>query len=495
MAEIGIVVGEARPERIQFLAKDVVRVGEFVRADTVDGKVLYLVESSKLESKLLSKVGDYITAIEAREASKVNPRDTVRYCTARAVGLLEEILNGRRVYPTLPPDPGTSVFLAEDELLKKIFYNNSKEWVAIGKLLRRENVTVSVNLNKVASRHLAILAATGKGKSNLLALIAKRIAEKNGTMIILDYHAEYHDLKIEKVRFVPPKINPRYLDSEEFADMLDIRKDATKQRDLLRKVFRDAVRSPDFWKTLKGGLEDYANNEDKDFQMRGAASRVLEIIDRALAIKGKIFDTEAESPLNLIEPNKINVLDLSELTETQAQIIVAHYLTEILNDRKNATFKRSSRFKSPVVIAVEEAHTFIPQDRSSKCSDVLARIAREGRKFGVSLILVSQRPSKLNADVVSQMGSFAISGITHPRDQSFVMEVTDEVSTELGATLPSLNTGEMILAGQWVTVPALVKVYHVEEKHMGRDLDAIELWAEEADRGRKSISTEELIRL
>jgi len=129
LAEIGIVVGEARPERIQFLAKDVVRVGEFVRADTVDGKVLYLVESSKLESKLLSKVGDYITAVEAREASKVNPRDTVRYCTARAVGLVEEILKGRRVYPTLPPDPGTSVFLAEDELLKRIFYNNSKEWV------------------------------------------------------------------------------------------------------------------------------------------------------------------------------------------------------------------------------------------------------------------------------------------------------------------------------------------------------------------------------
>jgi DNA helicase HerA-like ATPase len=496
LVETGIVVGEARPERIQFLAKDVVRVGEFVRADTVDGRVLYLVESSKLESKLLSKVGDYITAIEAREASKVNPRDTVRHCTARAVGLIEEILNGRRVYPTLPPDPGTPVFLAEDELLKRIFHNSSKEWVAVGKLLRRENVTVSVNLNKVASRHLAILAATGKGKSNLLALIAKRIAEKNGTMIILDYHAEYHELKIEKVKFVPPRINPRYLDSEELADMLDIRSDATKQRDLLRKVYgKDVVKSPDLWGTLKRKLESYANNEDEEFQTRATASRLLEIIDRGLAIKGKIFDTEAESPLNLIEPNKINVLDLSELTETQAQIIVAHYLTEILNDRKNAIFKRSSRFKSPVIIAVEEAHTFIPQDRSSRCSDVLARIAREGRKFGVSLILVSQRPCKLNADVVSQMGSFAISGLTHPKDQSFVMDVTDEVSTELGATLPSLNTGEMILAGQWVTVPALVKVDHVEEKHMGKDLDAIELWAEEANVRRKGISTEELIRL
>lgn len=496
MAEVGIIVGEARPERIQFFVKDVVRVGEFVTVDTVDGKVLYLVESSKLESKLLSRVHDYITATEAKEVSKVNPRDTVRYCTARVVGLVKEILRGMRVYPTLPPDPGSPIFLAEDELLKKIFHNDSKEWVEIGRLLRRGHVTVSVNLNKIASRHLAILAATGKGKSNLLALIAKRIAEKNGTMIILDYHAEYYDLKIKKAKFVSPKINPRYLDSEELADMLDIRSDASKQRDMLRKAYtKEVMRSPDFWEALKKNLRSEVENEEEDFQTRATAKRVLEIIERSLAIKGNIFDTEVESPLNLIESNKINVLDLSGLTEIQAQILVAHYLTEILNDRKNAMLKRNARFKSPVVIAVEEAHTFIPQDRSSRCSGVLARIAREGRKFGVSLILVSQRPCKLNADVASQMGSFAISGLTHPKDQSFVMEVTDEISTELGASLPSLNTGEMILAGQWVTVPALVKVDFVEEKRMGMDLDAVGLWAEEADIGYKRISTGELIKL
>ncbi|MCS7136544.1 MAG: ATP-binding protein [Nitrososphaerota archaeon] len=496
MDEVGIVVGEARPERIQFSAKDIVRVGEFVTVDTVDGRVLYLVEFSKLESKLLSKVHDYITTIEAREASKANPRDIVKYCIAKAVGLVEEVLRGARVYPTMPPNPGSPVFLAEDELLKRIFHNDSKEWVEVGRLLRRKNVTVSVNLNKIASRHLAILASTGKGKSNLLALIAKRIAEKNGTMIILDYHAEYHGLKIGKVRFVSPKINPRYLDSEELADMLDIKRDATRQRGVLREAYtKEVMNAPNFWEALKKNLDDKVKDEDEEFQTRATAKRVIEIIERNLAIKGNIFDTEIENPLNLVEPNRINVLDLSGLTETQAQIIVAHYLAEILNDRKNAMFKRSSRFRSPVVIAVEEAHTFIPQDRSSKCSDVLARIAREGRKFGVSLILVSQRPCKLNADVVSQMGSFAISGLTHPKDQQFVMEVTDEVSTELGASLPSLNTGEMILSGQWVTVPVLVKVDLVEEKYMGMDLDAVRLWAEDASAGHRRISTEELIRL
>lgn len=493
MVEVGIVVGEATPERIRFFTKDAVRVGEFVVADTEDGQVLYLVEASRLESKLLSRAGDYITATEAKEASKANPRDTVRYCVARAIGLVRGVLEGRRVYPTLPPEPGSPVFLAEDDLLRRIFHNDSREWAVVGRLLRREGVAVSVNLNKVASRHLAILAATGKGKSNLLALIAKRIAEKNGTMVVLDYHAEYGNLRVKKAKFVNPRINPRRLDSEELAEMLEIRPDATKQREVLRRAYtKQVARSPNFWEALK---ENVQNIGEADHQTRSTAERVLEIIDRGLATKGNIFDTEAESPLALIEPNRINVLDLSEFTEAQAQIIVAHYLAEILNDRKNATLGRSARFRSPVVVAVEEAHTFLPQEKRSKCSDVLARIAREGRKFGVSLILVSQRPCKLDADVVSQMGSFAISGLTHPRDQSFVMEVTDEVSTELGASLPSLNTGEMILAGQWVTVPALVKVDLVEEKLLGKDLDAIGMWAEEAGMGRKAVSTEELIKL
>ncbi len=68
------------------------------------------------------------------------------------------------VYPTLPPDPGSFVFLAEDVLLKEIFHKSSEEFVEVGRLLRRSGVKVSVNLNKVASRHLAILATTGKGK-------------------------------------------------------------------------------------------------------------------------------------------------------------------------------------------------------------------------------------------------------------------------------------------------------------------------------------------
>jgi len=217
-------------------------------------------------------------------------------------------------------------------------------------------------------------------------------------------------------------------------------------------------------------------------------------LDRALRVWGEIFDPEAKSALDVIENNRINVLDISELTAYQAQIIVDWYLKEVLEDRKNAVKNLSdAKFKSPVVIAIEEAHVFLPSQRGTRCSETIARIAREGRKFGVSLIIISQRPSRLDADVVSQMGSFAISGLIHPRDQSFVREVTDDVSEELGASLPSLNPGEMILVGEFIKLPALVKVDLVEEKFMGRDLDAVKLWEDEFNAG-SGYSTEELIK-
>lgn len=493
MREVGIILGFVRPERIEFTARETVRVGEYLVANTEDGPVLYMVDDFQSVSTLLLKEMDYVTAEEARRASEVNPRDRMRTGVARAIGLIEELKRGRRIYPTVPPEPGDSVALADDGILSEVYCQSGERWAEVGRLLRRRNVRVSVDLNAIASRHLAILAATGKGKSNFLALLAKRVAERNGTMVVIDYHSEYRDLKISRLKEVAPRLNPRLLSAEELADVIGVRERAERQRAMLGKLLDERVRkAEDFWGELKRGLEMIAENGE-NAQERYTARRLLDIVDRALRIWGPIFDLKARSLIDQVHPNRVNVLDVSEFTEGQAQVLVSRLLEELLEDRKDAVKGYEARFDSPVIVAIEEAHVFVPSGESTYCSEIVSKVAREGRKFGLSLILVSQRPSRLNADVVSQMGSFTISGLTHPADQNFVKEVTDEVTEELGASLPSLNPGEMILVGSFVRAPALIKADLVEGKRVGKDIDAVSEW-KKAESKRPPIS-EELIRL
>jgi DNA helicase HerA-like ATPase len=495
LGEVGIIWGAARPERILFTAKETVRVGEYVVAETEDGPVLYMVDGFKSVSSLLLKAMDYITAEEARRASEVNPRDRMRIGVARAIGLIEELKRGRRIYPTVPPEPGDSVALADDGILSEVYCQKGERWAEVGCLLRRRNVRVSVDLNAVASRHLAILAATGKGKSNFLALLAKKVAERDGTMVIMDYHSEYGDLGIPRLKEVVPKLNPRELSAEELADVIGVREGAERQRAMLGEVLDEDVRgAEDFWKALKNKLERIVNNKEITAQERYTAKRLLEIIERALRIWGPIFDQHARSLIDQIYPNRINVLDVSGFTEAQAQVLVSYLLEELLENRKDAVKGSEARFDSPVIVAIEEAHVFVPSGRRTYCSEIIAKVAREGRKFGLSLILVSQRPSKLNSDVISQMGSFAISGLTHPADQKFIKEVTDEVTDELGTSLPSLNPGEMILVGSFVRAPVLIRADHVGEKRVGGDVDAVSEWKRAANE-RPPYTTEELIKL
>ncbi|MEM3685170.1 MAG: ATP-binding protein [Conexivisphaerales archaeon] len=482
---IGVVDAGSKPYTFAFVANRPVKVGEYIFVDTPEGKALALVEDSIITSDVMKNAMSYESAVEGSRAASDNPRDKRYSATARVLGLVEELRNGYSKIPSLPSIPGTEVSEADASTLSMIFAKEG--WIKLGTLLRNNEVSIGVDPNKIASRHLAILAATGGGKSNLLGLIAKRIAELNGTMLILDYHGEYSDLKIDGIVHIQAKVNPRLLDAEELAGMLDIREKAERQRAVLYRAFSREVReATDFWDQLLRHLNDIANSNE-DLQTRRTAERVAEIIDRALRRKGRVLDPDIKDPIDQLQPNRVNVLNMLDLTEAQADTVISYYLDRILEDRKLARMislnreEGQAKFISPIIIAIEEAHTFLPaEDATSKTKAVAAKIAREGRKFGVSLIVVSQRPSRVDQDILSQMGSLAVLRITQPKDQNYIIESTELVSEELGKFLPSLNVGEAILLGQWVVLPSIVKIEKVPEKLMGADINAVGEWSQTA---------------
>jgi len=195
------------------------------------------------------------------------------------------------------------------------FYPKQSEWIRIGSLLRNPSISAKINLNKIVSRHLGILAMTGMGKSNFVSLIAKQISKLDGTLILFDYHNDYADLAIPKINVIDAKINPRLLDSSTLADVLEIRENADVQQRILRLSFTPEVKeAKQFWDNLDENVALVgANPERKDD--RHSADRVRDKIDDARHRFADILDPDIMDPIGLIKEGRVNVLNISELSE------------------------------------------------------------------------------------------------------------------------------------------------------------------------------------
>ena len=491
---LGIVIGESSPTFVKAQTEKSLPIGEYVIINSSEGEILGFVESSVASSTALNEIKNYEEAVESLEIAKLSSRDKSFTTRIKMLGLVQSLKKGKTILPSLPPEPGNQITQANDNELKEIFEPNEKSRIKIGKLLRNSNINVTVTGDKILSRHLGILAMTGMGKSNLVALITKRIAENDGTVIIFDYHKEYSDLKIPKINIIESRINPRRLDGEQLSDILDIRKDASVQRSLLMEAFKDDVRkSSKFWESLTQSVKFLVEDETKKHD-RHSAQRVIEKINFAKERMSDFLDIEVEDPISLLKEGVANVVDISALSENQANVILSYYLEELLKDVKKRSRAKTSektktyRFNAPIFLIVEEAHVFIPKGDETKTKYWASKIAREGRKFGLGLCIVSQRPRSIDSNILGQMGSLAIMRIIQQDDQNQIASSADSISKEFVSQLTSLNVGDAFLIGQWTNLPTLAHIDEITEKIVGRDASAWSEW--EKNKKMKEIGKE-----
>ena len=482
--QLGILIGVTKPDQVTFESRRPVSIGEYVILKYAEDKVLGLIERSSISSDALgSSIRNYEEAFESKQVAAENRRDKSYKGHVRILGYVNELKKCKAMIPALPPEPGSEVYEASVKDLTAIFAPSGHQWVTIGTLLRNTAVGAQVNIDKIVSRHLAVLAMTGMGKSNLVSLLAKEIARINGTMVIFDYHDDYStlDMGVSNLNLLDGRINPRLLSADKFAGVIEVQENASNQMHVLRLAFTEEVRQykdDDFWDTLiNAALEVGA---EKSY--REAAAKVVDKIDDARRKFHNILDPGMVDPLALLKNGKINVINLVELTERQANIAVSFYLEELLDDRKKATRQKKGpsgsrpRFPAPVLVAIEEAHVFIPKDEDTDTKYFASKVAREGRKFGLGLIIVSQRPRGIDANILSQMGSLAVMRMIQQDDQMHISTASEALSRDLIDQLTSLNPGEAIFAGQWVNLPAFVKVDEIKERKIGVDQKAVEEW-------------------
>ena len=484
---LGFVIGESKPTSVTAITSRALSVGEYIKIGTDEGEILGLVEKSSISSAAFTDVRNFDEAAESTEIAELNKRDKTFIAHIGILGFLENLRKGKSIIPAIPPIPGTEIIPPSKQDLEEIFSPKNKGWVKIGNLLRNKTVDAKINLDKIVSRHLGILAMTGMGKSNLVSLVTKQISKLNGTVIIFDYHNDYTNLNIPKINVIDAKINPRLLDADQLSDVLEIRESATVQQRVLRMAFTESVKkSKEFWKKLETEIGFIVDSEDKKIkEIRSSAYRVQDIVEESQRRFEDILDPDMGDPISFIKEGRANILNISELSEKQANVALAFYLQQLLKDRKDASIAKHGRskkirnykFNSPIFVIIEEAHVFIPKDHDTSAKYWAAKIAREGRKFGLGLGIVSQRPRSVDLNVLSQMGSFAIMKIIQEDDQRQIASATESTSRELIAQLTSLNVGDAVLVGQWTNLPSMVHVEEVKEKVMGSDQSAVDAWA------------------
>ena len=489
---LGILVGIAKPDYVLFEARRPISIGEYVILKYGKGKVLGLVEKSSIASDALGgNIRNFEEASESRMVAAANRHDKSYKGNVRILGYLEELKKCKAIIPELPPEPGTQVFEATGADLEAIFAPEGTQWRKIGSLLRNSEVAGRVNIDKVVSRHLAILAMTGMGKSNLVSMLAKEIAKVSGTMVVFDYHDDYSTLEMGRnINLMPAKINPRMLPADKLAEVIEVQQNASNQIHVLREALTEDIKQrkgDDFWESLANGVKA-VGAEEKHY--REPAAKVEDKIDYVRKKFSNILDPSMSDPLAMIKNGKINVINLVELTEKQANVCVSYYLEELLDDRKRATrqgktgnqsahdIKAPPRFTAPVLVVIEEAHIFITKDEKTEMKYFASKVAREGRKFGLGLVIVSQRPRSIDANILSQMGSLAVMRMIQQDDQAQVSAASEALSRDLIEQLPSLNPGEAVFAGQWVNLPAFVKADEVRERKIGGDQKAVEQWSQ-----------------
>jgi DNA helicase HerA-like ATPase len=509
------------------------------RTGTID--VLAQVTKIGVASRILDDTLGYDETV-AILTGKFTDRPRVQL-EARIIGFLDERGAVRR--PRFAASPGHPVRRASNELLKRFFCHEIPHGIDVGHLIDRPGVPVLLNPNGLR-RHLAIIAQTGAGKSYLAGRILECLLELGGTVVVLDPNSDYVQIRkvaedaersyagARKTPFadqvdiyrIPGIQNHRFNDDvigssqpftvrfadlsfDEVLDLARVDERYTRIAAAIRQAL-DSIRAEtdtygprDLLERLEQMSQPQTGGEEPDASQQGSDSGDEQVADaenhratpvrtatpddcrRAIDYIRPLTDYRiwAQENINLhrmLEPARATIIDLAGGGHKTVEIVASKILKLI--------WARALRgeLPHPVFVFLEEAHNLVPgRGQETRASGIINTIASEGRKFKVFLVAITQRPSKINEDTLSQCGSQVIMQITNTRDQQAIANAVEAASADLVSDLPGLNRGEAVVLGQLTRIPALISVGGRTSAEGGADIDLIE--ALEVARGTASV--------
>ncbi|MEO1132951.1 MAG: DUF87 domain-containing protein [Cyanobacteria bacterium J06639_1] len=497
-----------------FITSDsrLVKVGEFVYyemmgEDPDDRPYKILGKISSLE--LLDHLPDRIFADTSIDPSAIaalvgftHPNPEIYAVSVDVIGYFHSALGFMN--PRRAPAPGTKVVLASDVMLREVLNRRHPQEVGgaqLGSLLLRDEnaVPVVLDVKELVSTHLAILAGTGSGKSYTAGVLLEELMlpKNRAAVLVFDPHGEYHTLsEIQgheafsgkdgyqpKVKILTPDEVKIRISSLNFYDILTLLPEMSdRQKAFLEKSFRRVVQFNQHRWTIPDLIDEINAQDAGEEGAQGSSAAALEWKLEKIERSPYFSDCEhSVSPQELFEPGQLTVLQMNEISQEEQQVIAAAILRQTNQARMNthkgkATEGDDDYLPCPAFVLIEEAHRFAPAHEPSRCKMVLRTILSEGRKFGIGVGLITQRPGKLDSDIMSQCMSQFLMRIVNPVDQENLKHGVEAAGRDLLSELPALTKGQVIVSGVCVNTPVLCKVRQRLTQHGGQTLDILSLW-------------------
>jgi DNA helicase HerA-like ATPase len=445
-----------------------------------------------------------VSALSSPMPSHVQEEQELRIVEVEFIGELPKDEEGRTKafrrgissYPAL----GDVVYRASQEELAKAYACDTETSIRVGHVQQDGSIPAMVKIDELLGKHFAVLGSTGTGKSCAVALILRRILEKNpqAHILLLDVHREYAPAFKDFAEVITPdNMNLPFwlLNFEEIVEVLvgnqpSKESDAEILRDLipLAKLRYMGNQRRDRNASLRDRLTVENSNIGVDTPIPYRASDLVGLLEEHIGklelrneltpykrLKGRVETITRDTRYSFMFGNltvqdtmadllgrifrvpvngkPITIFELGGLPSEVINVVVS------VLGRLAFDFGLWSGGKVPITFVCEEAHRYVPSDKTlgfEPTKRAISRIAKEGRKYGVSLAIITQRPAELDPTILSQCNTIFSMRLTNERDQDILRAGISDAAASLLEFMPTMGAGEAVTFGEGVALPTRI---------------------------------------
>ena len=472
---IGTIFGDVGTDTFRFSLTGKAERSDYVIATHPDcGPVLCQIDS------IIRKTN--YTLERSIERDPENRIEEKVIATAKVIGYRDN--NGLLNTPRTPFEADTDIRIPDTEFMRRVLglKDDAHRCAYIG-MLRNTDLKVMLDINSMVQRNVAVMAKTGGGKSYVSGAIAEELMKHDVTCMIVDPNGEYGAMRdpadsgderfgvvprsyADKIAefgmngdldVTPLRFTLRSLDSRDIMELC-ASSDSRMSVLALTKAIENVKARKDFY-SLTDLIEEVSSI---DSAKHYALIRDLQALDSI-----RLFAEKGNSLSDLVQKGRTTIINLKGYAPDIQQIIVRRLATMLFEMRK------ADRIP-PMMLVLEEAHLYCPQAENVASKKAIITIASEGRKFGLGLMAISQRPAKVDRNVLGLCAMQIMLKVTNPNDLNAILDSVEGLTSGLEQDLASLPQGTAIMVGAGIQKPLIVEIRPRETRHGVPDIQVTE---------------------